>query len=552
MKSILGVDLVLLGGTVICVDPAKTIAQAVAVKDGKIIAVGSDKKIRPLVGPPTVTIDLAGRSLIPGFIDSHCHVEWYGRDKKSLNLMRCKNAEEGLKVVKKKVEESRPGEWIMIGGQPHHVVDQDFAREQVDPFSPKNPVHWCGGHYFFMNGAALEACHITKESQPDGVKGATIETDVNGELTGWVRPSATTDPACWALRNVKRIAYTFEEYVQAIEEGIEDWLKVGVTSAHSAWEDPYTLRAFQTLEDSGRLRQRTFITLAMDEYSDLFIKTGLHTGFGSDMLKLLSFKIMLGMPGYPGGEAAVFEDYVGMPSNRGFFLYPRRWVEKKVLNAVKNDWSVHTHVCGDRDLDMVLTSYEKALKWYKEEMGKDNTAIRLSLAHFEMFRPEDLKRVVASKILVNSYPIHKLTPFFQPGNQRERVLGYERWKRLLPVKTLFDIGLSPSIGCDYPGWSMDPRAGFYACIDGGSHPWEAVSPYEALQMYTINGAYLLFSEHKIGSIEDGKFADLVVLSGNPLTMPKESIWDVSNNKPKDLLVDYTILGGNVVYNRKEE
>jgi len=553
MESILDADLVLLDGNIICVDPAKTTAQAVAAKNGQIIAVGSDEDISSLVGRKTEVIRLAGRSVIPGFIDAHCHVEWYGRDKRGVDLMSCKNGEEALNLIKRRVEQSKPGEWVIIGGGERLALGiiEYFSREKVDPFSPKNPVYWNMVHRLFMNGAALEACNITKDSQPDGVRGGTIETDANGEFTGWFGASKTADPPGWALRHAKQIMYPPKDYAKLLEEGIEDWLKVGITTAHSAWEDPYTLRAFQTLEDSGRLRMRSFITLAMDEYSDAFIKTGMHTGFGSDMLKLQSFKVMLGMLGYPGHEAALFEDYASMPGNRGYFMYPPEWVKEKVLQAVKNDWSVHTHVCGDRDMNMILTAYEKALKWYKEETGKDNTGIRLSVAHCYLFGPGDLERAVDLKLVVNVNPITKLMPYFQVGGQREKAVGYERWRGLIPVKTMVDAGLTLSIGCDYPLGPIDPMAGLYGAISGGVHPWEAVTPYQALQMYTINGAYLLFSEGKIGSIEEGKLADLVVLSGNPLTMPKENIWDVSNSKPKDLVVDYTVLGGNVVYSRKE-
>jgi len=136
-----------------------------------------------------------------------------------------------------------------------------------------------------------------------------------------------------------------------------------------------------------------------------------------------------------------------------------------------------------------------------------------------------------------------------PGGVYEQRLGHERWKRAAPVKTLFDAGINPCFGSDYPAGDIDPRKAIYACLDGCGQPWEIITPYQAIQGFTINGAYALFSEHEIGSIEVGKFADLVVLSGNPLTMPKESIWDVSNNSPRDLLVDYTIVGGKIEYKR---
>jgi predicted amidohydrolase YtcJ len=285
----------------------------------------------------------------------------------------------------------------------------------------------------------------------------------------------------------------------------------------------------------------------MERYSDLYIQAGIRSGFGSDMLKLQQFKIILNVPPL----AAVFDDYVGMPGNRGYHLYSPDWVKEKVLHAVQNGWSVCAHVTGDADTDMVLTAYENALEWYKSETGNDNTMLRLRLEHCTMLNPSLVDRMAAAKIVVNLEPCGKLSPRHAPGGASEKLLGHERWLWSQPTKPLFEAGLNVNFGSDYPmpyGF-IDPRAGIYAAIDGCGRPWDAITPYEAVKAYTLNGAYGVFSEDRFGSIEVGKLADLVVFSDNPLTMDKDRIWDAGQNAPAELFIDYTIVGGKIEYMR---
>lgn len=550
LRNALNPDMILHNGNVICMDVVNTTAQAIAVKNKKIIAVGCSEDIRLLAGRNTEVIDLGGRTILPGFIDSHVHVEHYGRDQVQLSLRECKNEEEALKLLKQKVKYAKLGEWITACGVPMGKISpgkRGFTLKEVDAISPNNPVYIdcsSAGHYSWINSYALKLFHITKDSYPEGIKGGRgIVRDTNGELTGRLQDDAWN----WGVRQIK--PYTFDWFLKALQLAQEDFLKVGVTAAHSAWEDPYILSGFQALEKQGKLRMRTFISLDMERFSDLFISTGMSTGFGSDMLKLLRFKIVLNVPPH----AAVFEDYASMPGNRGYHLYPPEWVEEKVLKAVQHGWSVLIHVMGDADTNMALTAYEKALEWYKKETGKDNNSLRLQLCHYKMSNPSLIERTAAAKIVVSIEPSAKLAPYNAPGGLIERLLGHERWVRSHPVRAFFDAGINVTFGSDYPmpyGF-IDPRAGIYASLDGCGHPWDVITPYQAFQAYTINGAYGVLSENRFGSIEVGKFADLVVLSDNPLTMPKDRIWDAASNKPRDLLVDYTFVGGKIEYKREE-
>lgn len=548
MKEVLSPDLILTNGHVICMDRGNTIAEAVAVKDKKIIAVGSSTDIRSLAGTKTEAIDLKGRSVIPGMIDSHTHQEWWGRDKATTSFRDegCQTVAEAIALLKKKVTQTKPGEWVSAHGVTKGMVAHGslgFSLKEVDAFSANNPIFIDPtpvGHFFWINSYALRLYNITKETQPEEIRSG-IARDANGEPTG----ELGGDAWLWVLRNIK--PYTFEDYLKALRIATDGFLALGITTAHECLGDPYILKGWRTLEEQGKLNMRIFITPSMERYSDLYIKSGIRTGFGSDMLRLHQFKIILNT--LEDRTAALLEDYADDPGNRGSLLWPPEQVEEWVMNSVKNGWSVHTHVSGDRDEDMMLTAYEKALEWYKQETGGDNADLRLTLCHYRLWNEDILKRTKALKIVVNTSPVFRLERGM-PGGVYEQRLGHERWKRVAPVKTLFDAGINPCFGADYPAAAdIDPRKAIYACLDGCGQPWEIISPYQALQGFTINGAYALLSEDRLGSIEVSKFADLVVLSGNPLTMPKESIWDVANNSPKDLLVDYTIVNGKIEYVR---
>ena len=534
-RSKLGADLILRGGVVLCMNAARSRASAVAVKNRRIVAVGADDLL-DLVGSETHVINLRGRTVLPGFVEGHVHAEWYGRDQLTLNFRHCKSKEELLGMLKQQVEQTPKGEWVAGCAMPITLMkpgESNFTLQDFDSVSPDHPVAIdCAstGHCMWINSRAMQLLGVSKEHYPVEIReGDGIVRDSCCQPTGKMEGHAWN----WALRAVK--PYTFEWYLRALEIAQRDLLKVGVTAAHNAWEDPYILNGWQTLERQGRLRVRTYVSLDIEKYGELYIKSGLRTGFGSDMLKLHQLKVILNVP----PRAAMLQSYVPTPRDSGYHLYPPDWVSEKVLQAVQNGWSVCAHSTGDRDTAMLLDAFERALEWYTRTTGKDNTSLRLRLEHTMFVTPELIDRIVASKIIVNTRPCGRLSPADAPGGAHEKLLGHERWSRSRSIKPFMDRGLSVNFGCDYPApcGFIDPCASIFAATGGCGEPWDVIDRYAALEAYTINSAYGIAAENDLGSIEVGKLGDLVVYNEDPLTLPLERIWDRKTNTPVDLRVD---------------
>ena len=548
LMNALAPDLILVNGIVICMDGKATRSQAVAVKYKRILAVGRTDEIRQLARKETQIIDLRGRTLLPGFVEGHVHLEWYGRHQLQLNFKDCKGKEQILGMLGRKVEETPIGEWVGACAVPISIMapgSDTFSLRDLDSVSPLHPVAIdCAstGHCMLLNSAAMKLFNIDKDHFPEDAWGGDgIIRDAHGNPTGRLEGHAWN----WALRAVK--PYSFDWYLKALEIAQQDLLAVGVTAAHSAWEDPYILNGWQTLEQQGRLRVRSFISLDIERYLDQYINAGLHTGFGSDMLKLMQMKIILNVP----PRAAMLDDYCCMPGNRGYHLYPPDWVETQTLKAVRNGWGVCAHSTGDADTEMLVSAFEKAISWYRQSTGKDNHSLRLRLEHTMIVTPGLIDRIAAAGIVVNVRPCGRLSPGDAADGPHRKMLGDERWSHSRPIKAFLDKGVNVNFGCDYPApcGILDPCASLFSAVGGLGAPWDIITMDQALRCYTINGAFSLYSERDFGSIEPGKFADLVVFNHDPTTLPTERIWNPRINEPADLKVDYTIVGGQVEYQR---
>jgi predicted amidohydrolase YtcJ len=543
-QDVLTADLVLMGGTVVCVDKADTRAQAVASKGGRIIAVGTNQDLQKLVGPKTQVISLEGKTVLPAFIDSHAHLYEWATNLAQVDLRKAKTTDEVLTLIKERVAQTKPGAWVKAYGLGYDLLALGLVkidRHMLDKVSPQNPVVILSvGHFLLFNSAALKQVNVTKDT-PDPEK--EIWKDAGGE------PIGVMAELKWIEYRDKVPRITSDETVDYLEKAIAVASRLGIGTMEDSNSYKKTAAAYTKLFNDGRLKMRINLNPVIDQDTAWhYMATGLHSGFGNEWIRFGQTKIILGTMG--ARTATLLEDYADKPGHKGAPLYPIETIEKFVMDSVQNGWSVQIHVIGDGDLEIVLNAYEKALKWYKANTGKDNSDLRLTVDHYGLYTLAQLKRTADLKIWASIQPIFR-PQWNRPNGFFQTRIGKERWTRCVPIGTLVKAGIPVSFGSDLPyGASMDPRIGIHSCLDGMGQPGEIISAYQAIQGYTINAARRLFRDHEVGSIEVGKLADFAVLNLNPLEIPKERIWNDAQNAPSDLEVEYTIVGGKVVYKRK--
>jgi predicted amidohydrolase YtcJ len=532
-------DVVLLNGNVITLDPKSPRAQAVAIADGRIQAVGGDAQIGALADSRTEQVDLNGRTVLPGFCDAHAHVSQVGHELAKVDLSRCGSIADVLQAVAQRVRTTPRGEWIEVSGMWHEsaLAEHRFpTRRELDAVAPEHPVYLPRGTRFFavVNSAALNLAGIDETtSDPEGGR---FERDPHtGELTGLLLQPA-------AFNRVKRLlpAPGAEHIKDAIRRGGRLFARAGVTSVVDPALTPEAMRAYQEIWAAGDLQLRTNMIAILDmsvplslTWEQLLSKVegwGPYSGFGDALLRIGALKLFV--DGFVE-TAWLKEPYANDSSFFGVQAVPRDVLEETLSAASRNNWQVAVHCVGDAAVDLALDAFEAA------DRQKSIRDRRWSLIHAVFASPEAQQRanrlglvISAQQLLVYAFAASMLTCW-----------GEARMQRASPHRDWLDAGLVVAAGSDVV--PFDPLLGIWSLVtretraSGIVGPGQRVSRDEALRMYTLHGAYLTFEEELKGSLEPGKLADLVVLEGDPLSCAAEEI--------KDLPVATTVLGGRVTY-----
>ncbi len=542
MKGLLA-DFVINNGTIITVDNEDTMAEAVAVRDGIIVNVGTNKDMEPLVGENTKVMNLNGKTIVPGFIDSHTHNTNLAEFRYSfelLNLAAELNPTIGdvQHKIMQKVKATPKGEWV--GGKyfdPIGLKEKRWpTREELDTCAPNNPVLISirGGHANVVNSRALELAGITRDT-PDP-EGGIIEKDpATGEPTGVLRDVLQ-------IRTVPPAA-TLEDLKYALAAISEQYVSTGVTSTGDAGAtdrpDPY--RAYQEAVAEGNLKTRTYLMIREAFYrkNDL----GLRTGFGNDRLRLGAVKLTIDCS-IQCFTCAFSEPYVGK-NTRGLegLRYTQARLNEIVAEVHKLGYQVAIHAQGDYSITVAVNAIQFAMEKYPRADPRHR------IEHTLCPTMEDLKRMKRLGIIANFFLFH---PWFWGDQHINNFIGKERASKMVPIKTAMKMGIISCAHSDCPVcmpndpvWPSNPLWGMWCAVNRKTRsgidigPQEKLTPMEALRAYTINGAYASFEENIKGSIEPGKLADMVVLSENPLEFDP---WEIRNIK-----VEKTIIGGEIVY-----
>ena len=532
-------DVVFLDGSVMTVDSQDRVCQGAAVWENKILAVGTTKEMKALAGPETKIIDLKGRSLVPGFIDAHCHAGDYGPTKFNIVIRpgTIRSIGELKEEIRKRAATTPKGGWILGRGYDNTKFEEKRhpTRWDLDEAAPEHKVfilRTCG-HLGVLNSPALAEFGIQK-GVPDP-PGGKIERDERGEPTGLLYEQALVP-----VRMQTQPSY--EEFIRGFRLMNEDFLRYGITSATDAsGRNPDQIRAFQKGAAEGLFQVRIYFqvrtsgpTIRVGEH---YLQSGLVTGYGNEKLRLGSYKLMLDGAG-GGGSAAMREAYPGRPSDFGILHQTQEELDELVLNGHKAGYQVGVHAIGDRAVEMTLSSFARALKAFPR---KD---CRHRIEHCGFLDGPLMERMKEMGILA----ILGLPFLYELGDSYITVFGQDRLQCVYPLRSLMERGIVAGLSSDAPVIDPNPLTGIYFAVTRKTPtgqtiaPHEAVTVLQAIRAYTMWGAYATFEENKKGSLEPGKLADLVILSDDILKVPPEKILR--------LKVDLTMVDGKVVYERK--
>jgi predicted amidohydrolase YtcJ len=532
-------DLVLLGGNIVTVDANVPDGEALAAREGRIVAVGSDDEIRSFVGEGTEVVELRGRTAIPGFIEGHGHYSGVGRSTLQLNLMAVANWDEVVAMVGDAVAEAEPGELITGRGwhqekwdrRPDPHVDGLPYHHSLSAVSPDNPVilTHASGHATYANARAMELSGVTADT-PDPA-GGEIVRDPQGNPIGAFRETASglLGPARRGAAPVdpRRVLLLAQDEV----------LSKGITSFQDAGSGFGTVDLVKELIDGGSLKVRLWMMIrAGNEALAENLAAYRTVGYGGDRLTVRAIKVSL--DGALGSHGAwLLEPYADLPASSGLNTTPTEAVMETARLAVEHGYQLCVHAIGDRANRETLDIFEGAFA----DAG-DLAAARWRVEHAQHLHPDDIGRFGQLGVIASMQGIHATSdgPWVEPrlGARRAEEGAYV-WQKLMRS------GAVVTNGTDAPVEDVDPLASYHATVsrrmsDGEVfYPEQRMSRMEALESYTIKAAYAAFEEDLKGSLTPGKLADITVLSQDILTVPEE---DIPSTR-----VEMTIVGGEIVY-----
>ena len=530
-------DLVLRGGTVLTVDPDVPDGTALAARDGRIVAVGSDGDIDRYVGEHTEVIDLDGATAIPGFIEGHGHFMGVGRSMLQLNLTTATSWDDIVAMVADAVAEAEPGELITGRGwhqekwtaRPQPNVDGLPFHHELSAVSPDNPViliH-ASGHATFANARAMELAGIDRNT-PDP-PGGEIVRDARGNPIGAFRETASG-----LLAPARRGAVAPEPRRVALLAQEEAFRK-GITSFHDAGTSFRTVDLYRDLVDDGSLKIRLYVMIRSDN-DDLAEHMAEYrmVGYGDRLTVRALKKSIDGALGSHG--AWLLEPYADLPTSTGLNTTPPEEIREAARLAMEHGYQLNVHAIGDRANRETLDIFQEAY----EAAGPGD--YRWRVEHAQHLHPDDIPRFAELGVIASMQGVHATSDgpwvIAKLGEKRAREGAYV-WRSLI------DSGATIMNGTDAPVEDVDPIPSYYASVSrmmaNGERffPEQRMTRREALESYTINGAYGAFEEDLKGTLTPGKLADITVLSQNLLTVEEERI--------PETRVLYTIVGGEVVY-----
>ncbi|HET6878820.1 MAG TPA: amidohydrolase [Pirellulales bacterium] len=532
-------DLALVDGKIWTVNEEQPQAEAAAIWQGRILAVGSTKSIQALIGAETRVIHLNGRRVIPGFHDCHVHLLAGGLQLRRVDLKDAADEAEFGRRLQDCNRRLPPGRW-MLGGNWDH--DRTFAGKlptaaMLDVYVPDRPclLSRYDGHMAVANSKALELAAITaKTEDPSG--GEIVRDPASKQPTGILRDTA--------MRLVADLLPPLadDEIAQAIEAALELARRLGVTSIDDmAGEEAEVrrrlLQCYQQMGREGRLTARIHLRWPLEDWAEL-ADLGVQQGFGGD------FVTIGGVKGFIDGSlgsstAKMWQTYQNEPGSTGLFVMPPDRLGELIRQADAAGLAVAVHAIGDRGNSTLLDLFADVTR---TNPPRDR---RFRIEHAQHLTPKDFGRFAEGHVIASMQPYHAV----DDGRWAEGRIGTERCKSSYAFRSLLDHGARLAFGSDWPVAPLDPLAGIDAAVNrrtiDGEHPngWfpeQRITAAEAIRAYTRDAAYATFCERRSGSIAPGMQADLAALSRDILAQEERS--HISDAK-----VTLTIVAGQIIY-----
>jgi predicted amidohydrolase YtcJ len=530
-------DLLLRNGHIVMMDGAKRVVGAMAVRDGRILALGGDDALAACASSRTQLLDLHGHTVLPGLIDVHTHaMEWVEsilRGEIDAGYPAAHSISEITQAVAHRAATLSQGQWIIGSGWDDSKLAEHryITRQDLDTASEDHPVYLkhVSGHMGVANSAALKLAGITKATQDP--QGGVIERDPSGEPTGILKDTAMGfiagilpgDPPDIAVRAARLVS--------------EKAAEVGLTTIHDIFLGPDEMRGYQEAQRRGWLKVRVQMSPRIGSIVDAekLAQMGVHTGFGNDLLKFGAAK-MFADGGMGARTVAIYPPgVIGEPSNLGVLRWTLAEMEKAHLLAAGAGWQLETHAIGDRAIDEVLDSYAAVIK----QLGLKDARFRI--VHAGISTPAVQKRMHELNVVIDGNPpfVYWIGSWFQK-------YGTERVRWSYPAKSYIENGIIEAAGSDVAVTPISPWWGIWAAVvrrdlqtDQIIAPEERISIEQALTLYTRNGAYAGFEEDRKGALEPGKLADFIVIDRDVLSVPADEL--------KDVKVLQTFVNGQSVY-----
>jgi predicted amidohydrolase YtcJ len=539
--------LVLTNGKIVTVEASPAEVQAVAVRGDRIVALGTSADITPYIGQGTQVIDLKGQMAMPGFVESHGHFTGVGTTQLNLKLMSATSWDEIVAMVEKAAKAAKPGEWIYGRGwhqekwtrAPQPNVEGFPTHASLSKVSPNNPVllTHASGHASFANAKAMELSGVTKDTK--NPEGGEVLKDADGNPTGLFRETAS--------RLIRRDAGaprpTAEETAararKILELAAQEALSKGVTSFQDAGSSFDDIDLMKRMVDEGKMGIRLWVMVRENNAREApKLAQYRMIDYGNGHLTVRAIKRAI--DGALGSRGAwLLEPYADKPDSTGLNTTPVDEIRETARLAMQHGYQLCVHAIGDRANRETLNIFEEAL-----EANPDKKDLRWRIEHSQHLHPTDIPRFGKLGVIASMEGIHCTSdaPYVlaRLGPKRAEEGAYV-WQKLMKS------GAVVTNGTDAPVEDVDPIASYYATVsrklkDGSVfYPDQRMSRVEALRSYTINGAYAAFEENSKGSLKVGKYADLVVLSKDIMTIPEDQI-------PTAQVV-YTIVGGKVRYKK---